>query len=103
VRKTFVILTLLLIIYLTTLIEPIIKNINETTTGDYVRIRGEVTGYFTNNQLTIMTIKDNTSNIKVVFFKEEQAYKGMKIEVTGRVDYYEGEKELIGVKTKCLN
>jgi hypothetical protein len=50
-----------------------------------------------------MNVKDGTDSIKIVFFNDEQGYKGMRAEITGRVDYYEGKKELIGVRVRYLN
>ena len=102
-KKILIILTLLLIIYSITLIEAPLKKINEITIGDYVRVQGTIQGYAGLERLTIFNLIDETDNIKVIFFKQAPSWNGKKVEVTGRVVEYKGEKELKGVKLKYLS
>ena len=102
-KKELIILTLLLIIYLVTLNEPPLKDINKTVTGDYVRVRGLIKNCATPPRLTIFTLTNGTDNIKTVFFKQLQLNNNLRVEVTGRVSDYKGEKELKGVRIKLLN
>ncbi|HLE06586.1 MAG TPA: hypothetical protein VI790_04485 [Candidatus Nanoarchaeia archaeon] len=97
------IITLLIIIYLITLSEPPIKEINELEIGDYARVTGIVNNSYTTDRLTIITLKNNNDSIKTVIFNELHPRPGGLIEVTGRVKNYKGEKELTGVKVKYLN
>ena len=99
-KKLFIILTLLLIIYSITLIEAPLKDINKTSNWDYVRLQGIIHGYAGLERLTIFNLVDETGSIKVIFFKQAPAWNGEKVEVTGRVAEYKGTLELKGVRLK---
>jgi len=103
VNKIAIIIALLIIIYSLTLIEAPLKEINETSIGDYVRVQGTIQSYAGLERLTIFNLIDETGSIKVVFFKQAPAWNGKKVEVTGRVAEYKGELELKGVRLKYLN
>ncbi|MBD3312481.1 hypothetical protein GF352_03455 [archaeon] len=102
-KKLIPVTILLLITYSLTLIEAPLKKINETKTGDYVKLRGEVIEAFKPKRITILNLSDGTGSIKVIFFDKVTAWKGMKAEIKGRVTYYNHEKELKGVRIKNLS
>lgn len=102
-KKLIPAIILLLITYSLTLIEPPLKKINETRTGDYVRLRGKIIEAFKPKRITILNLSDGTGSIKVIFFDKVAAWKGMKAEIKGRVADYKDEKELKGAWIKNLS
>jgi RecG-like helicase len=102
-KKLLPVIILLIIIHLTTIAPAPLKKINKLQIGERVRISGLVEECFKPERLTILNLSDETGSIKVIFFKEVSAWKGMKAEITGRIDEYEGERELKGVKIKLID
>ncbi len=98
-KKETIILLLIGMIYLTTLNEAEIKTINETKEGDYIRINGTITKCVNAEHLTIINLTDETGSIKTIFFGNENCIIG-QAEVTGRLNTYKQEKELIGARLK---
>jgi RecJ-like exonuclease len=102
VKKEIIILTLLFTIYLITTIEAPLKEINETSIGDYVRLRGVISDYANPDRLTIFNLVNGNQSIKTILFSESNTWDGALVEVTGRVTEYKGERELTGVKITFL-
>lgn len=64
-------------------------------TGGDVKITGTVKSIRTTNGVTILTVQDETGEIKAVDFNgKAQARKGEEIEIEGKVTEYMGEKEI---------
>ena len=78
------------------------ETINETSTGEYVRLQGVIQSYFMPERLTIFNLTDETGSIKTIFFSQVPAWNGQHVEITGRITVYKGELELKGVKMKLL-
>jgi RecJ-like exonuclease len=97
------IITILVIIYLITQVEPPIKEISELKIGDYNRVTGTVKNSYTTDRLTIINLTDGNNSIKTIFFSEIHPRPDGLIEVTGRVKNYKGTTELTGVKIKYLD
>ncbi len=92
----------LLMIYIASLyIRPAavdIKQINAEMTGRAVHLSGIVTSVRTSNGNVFMTVQDNTGSITAVAFSQlalQAPKKGNKIELTGTVDSYRGQLEVL--------
>ncbi len=72
-------------------------------TGGDVKITGTVKSIKTTNGVTILTLKDETGEIKAVSFNSKiLAKKGEDIEVEGRITEYNGEKEIEIQKARII-
>jgi len=97
-KKELIIIGLLITTYILTQIPAPLKKINETTIGDYVRIKGIIGDYANPPRLTIFNLTDETGSIKTVFFTQIKTWNRAEVEITGRITEYKGELELKGVK-----
>lgn len=93
---------LLLLIYTENLTIPT-KNISEITNRDidkYIKIMGQVTRVTDLPVLTILNIKDQTSEITAIVFKEEELdiNENDFLIIEGKVAEYKGELEIIAEK-----
>lgn len=102
-KTEIIIIALIGITYSLTLQEIPNKKINETTNNELVQIQGIIKQCINTEHLTIINLTDETGSIKTIFFENTECVKNALIEIKGRTDYYNKEKELKGVKIKYLN
>ena len=74
-----------------------IEKITKEQIGDSVKITGKVTDIVEKSGFTLFTLSQN-KQIKVVAYSNVSADIGDMIEVTGRIEEYEGETELVADK-----
>ncbi len=101
--KLAVIIALLIVIYLLTLREVPLKDINNLSSGELVRVRGKIISYSQREKNSFIVLKGKSKNLSVVFFKRIPAFVGENVEIKGRVKTYKGREEMIGVELKSLN
>jgi len=78
-----------------------INQIDENYLEKNVKIRGVIDNLYLGNKVTIMNVKDNSGNIKVVAFDNSTGLKeGMAIEVNGKVSEYKNELEIVSERIK---
>lgn len=69
-----------------------------------IKVEGEVTKVTKTPGLLILNIKDLTGTTEVIAFTSQESIieKGMKVEVTGRVQEYQNRLEIIADEIKLL-
>ena len=70
------------------------SSLNNIRVNDDVRINGVINSISRLDSATVLDV-ENKCSVKVVLFGEIKANKGDNIQVTGRVENYQGEKEII--------
>ncbi|AJF62379.1 MAG: hypothetical protein QT11_C0001G0230 [archaeon GW2011_AR20] len=77
--------------------DPDINSINKDLIDKQIKVKGEITKITETPGLYIINIMDDTGNIDVVVFKEEQLNleKGRIIQVEGQVTGYQDKIEII--------
>lgn len=76
--------------------KAIISEIDKSWSGKNVEISGKVISFSSSGKNIFMRLNDSTGDIKVVQFESEfSAKKGEKVNVTGTVELYQGELEII--------
>ncbi len=77
-----------------------IKDITKKQLENQIKIQGEITSIKETPGLYILNVNDLTETITVIIFKEDplNIKKGMYIEVTGEVQEYKDELEIIADK-----
>lgn len=91
-------LGILILIFISSKIElPIIniKDITEKQLDQKIKIRGEIVSIKPLDDLTILTIKDQTGEIKAIIFKKIDLEEKTIIETKGTLTEYKGELEII--------
>lgn len=73
-----------------------IGDIESSWTGKNVKISGEITSYTKSDGNVFMDVNDTTGTILVVIFDTGKTFsEGEKVNVTGHVELYEGQLEII--------
>lgn len=73
-----------------------IGDIEKSWTGRTVKIEGNITSYSRSGGNAFMDVKDTSGSIFVVDFESDtDLEEGDRVEVTGNVELYEGELEVI--------
>jgi DNA/RNA endonuclease YhcR with UshA esterase domain len=94
-----------IILYLVEFQNRLPDNLNEITKDQLdslIKVEGEVTKVTKTPGLLILNIKDNTGTTEVIAFTSQESLieKGMKVEVTGRVQEYQNKLEIIADEIK---
>jgi len=81
-----------------------IAAINKELVDKQVKIKGEITRITETPGLYILKVKDDTGDMDVIIFKEDEIEfeKGVLVEVDGQVAEYAGKLELIAKKVIIL-
>ncbi len=81
-----------------------IAAINKELIDKQVKIKGEITRITETPGLYFLNIKDDTADMDVIIFKEDEIEfeKGSLVEVDGQVTEYHGKLELIAKKVIIL-
>lgn len=74
----------------------------EGNIGKIVVIVGEINSFSSKPTVTFIDVKDKTGEISVVSFDKLQRPSCSSIEVTGKIDVYKGDLEIVADKIKCL-
>jgi len=84
--------------------EPSKINIIESgeSLGKTVIIEGKIESFVSKPTITFIEIKDKTGEILVVSFSKLKKPPCSSIQVTGEVELYKGELEIIADEIKCL-
>lgn len=74
----------------------------ENKLGKTVVVQGKVSEFTSTPEVTFMTLQDETGKVKVVSFKRVPDIENKaRAEITGKVELYKGELEIIAEKIKC--
>jgi len=85
--------------------EITIEKLDEMEIGKTVKIKGYVEDVTNLEKVAFLRIaQEKTETVSIVLFKEENISleKGDYVEVTGEIEEYEGEKEIIGNLVKRI-
>lgn len=92
------ILGILILIFISHKIEiPItdIREINKDQLDQKIKVRGEISSITSLDDITILTIDDSTGEIKTVLFDKIDLKQNTVVEISGTIEEYKGEIEII--------
>ena len=97
---------ILILLFIVETTEIPLSKISEITNDklyQQIKIQGVISSIKSTASSTILTISDVTSSIKVSFFSQNVGlYKGDYIEVTGKVQEYQNNLEILASEIKKL-
>ncbi|MBR9690745.1 hypothetical protein GOV08_03610 [Candidatus Woesearchaeota archaeon] len=78
-----------------------ISDVDESHIGKIVAVKGEVTKIFISGNRTIIYIDD--SLVSFTIFSKVEIEKGKKVEITGKVEEYQDNLQIIVDKLQIIN
>ena len=93
-----------LLLFISEYTEPPKVKINnlEENLGKKVTIEGKVLSFNSKQKVTFIEVEDNTGKINVITFdKINTIRKNTKVKITGKVELYKGNLELVANKIIC--
>ena len=74
------------------------REISQEDLGESIRAEGKVTEFYTTQSASFFTLQGNKSSISVSDFQKNDLSEGQKIVVTGQVDMYRGDLQLVSTQ-----
>lgn len=72
-----------------------IKEINKDQLDQKIKIKGEISSITPLDDLTILIIDDSTGEIKAILFDKIELKQNTIVEISGTIEEYKGEVEII--------
>lgn len=73
-------------------------DISRENVGENFRVEGNVSDFYRTDSASFFTLNGENSSIQVVDFERRSFPEGSTLTVTGRIDLYQGELELVSTR-----
>lgn len=81
-------------------VEP--SDVSRRDIGSTVSVKGNVSDFYMTDSASFFTLNGKTSGIKVSDFQKRSLSNGEEVKVTGSVDLYRGDLQLVASKIERL-